>query len=62
MFNWIKKFYALPTAAEVAKTELESYERSLLTAQAKAAYEAKMVEYYKEGIKRLAGFKTHAHG
>jgi len=62
MFNWIKSFYALPSAAEVAKADLETYERALLKAQADADYQARMVEYYKAGIKRLAGFKTHAHG
>ena len=42
-----------PTAAQVAKTTLEDFERHLIVAESDAAYHRKMSEFYKEGILRL---------
>jgi hypothetical protein len=49
----IVRFFQKPTAAEIAKKELAEYQRQLLQAQANAAYQTKMVEFYSEGIGRL---------
>lgn len=61
MFKFLTKRinkFAAPSAEVIAQREIEDYERELLAAQARASYEAKMVEYYSEGIKRLSGFRS----
>lgn len=54
MIKMLTQLFRQPTAAELAKKELAEYQRLLLTAQANAAYQTKMVEFYTEGIGRLA--------
>lgn len=41
------------TAAQLAKTTLEDYERNLIVSESAAAYNRKMTEFYREGISRL---------
>jgi hypothetical protein len=47
-----------PSAAQLAQETLEDYERQLLIQEAAAAYHAKMAEFYREGINRLAKPQT----
>ena len=42
-----------PQASELAHRALKEYEVHLLEQEAAASYHSKLVEYYKDGIKRL---------
>jgi cob(I)alamin adenosyltransferase len=49
IFNIFRK----PKAEDLVREALEEYQRQLFNAEAAAAYQTKMVEYYRDGIKRL---------
>lgn len=49
--------FKLPTAHEVAKENIEVHQREYLTHDTSAAYHAKMAEYHRESITRMASFK-----
>ena len=57
--NFFNPFHK-PTAAQVAKTTLEDFERNLIVSESDAAYHRKMSEYYREGITRLRGQQNAA--
>lgn len=61
MIKYLQKFFVKPQAKDMAREEIEEYQRRLLVSQAQAAYHAKMAEYYQEGIARLAGFKARTY-
>jgi hypothetical protein len=42
-----------PVAQDIIRNNLKEYERSLLQHEAATSYSQKMVEYYRDGIKRL---------
>jgi hypothetical protein len=49
----IASIFRKPSAEQLVKEALEEYQRQLINAEATAAYQIKMVEYYRDGIKRL---------
>lgn len=51
--NRILNLFRIPPAVEIAKLAIAQYERDLIDAEATAAYNKKMTEYYREGIARL---------
>ena len=53
MFNKIAAMFRKPSAKQLAQIELEESERFLLTYQTQSEYSAKMVEFYKQKVKRL---------
>ena len=57
MFNYFKNLFNKPTAKQMARETVEEYQRLLLATENQAAYNAKLAEYYREGISRLNKFK-----
>jgi hypothetical protein len=53
--KFIKLFnpFLQPLTQDIIRTSLIEYERSLLEHEAATSYSQKMVEYYRDGIKRL---------
>lgn len=48
--------FSVPSAAELARRELEESKRLLLVEQARAEHSAKMVEFYQGVVTRLEGY------
>ena len=46
-----------PSAAILVKETIEEYQRMLIATENQAAYQAKLAEYYREGITRMTKFK-----
>ena len=54
--SYLKSCFGSITAATMARTNLKNYQSKYLEHQCEAAYHAKLAEFYKEGIQRMASF------
>ena len=57
MFKFLKNLFHKPQAQALVKETIEEYQRMLFTEENRAAYHAKLAEYYRESIGRMSKLK-----
>jgi hypothetical protein len=58
--NYVKSWYQVPSAEELALKELEDSRRRLLETQSAREYADSMCKYYESKIKRLTAYLHNA--
>jgi hypothetical protein len=58
MFRYFKSFFKAGSSQELLAQSLANYERNLIEAETQALLSVKMVEFYKDAIKKLNTYKV----
>jgi len=56
VYNWLKRFFAMPTSLQVAATELANAELELLKAETGVEFASSLVTFNKQRVKRLKAY------
>ena len=62
MFRYISGLFGKGTSQDLVQQNIDAYERSLIVAETQALMSIKMVEFYKDAIKKLNGYKVNTNG
>jgi hypothetical protein len=62
MFRYFSSLFSKTSAEQLVQDTLDNYARQLIEAESQALLSAKMVEFYKDAIKKLNSYNKVANG